>query len=130
MAIGILTHWTTLLISFFSLIFVYLAVVGLSCDTWDLFFLVAAYRLLACGRVSASLGGVGLLGGGLALLSWLYVVLIVLPGRICLCVCLPIWPVGSLKERHVCLPSYPQHDLNHMRNQKPYKKKIEIFKKG
>ena len=38
MAIGILTRWTTLLISFFSLIFVYLAVVGLSCNTWDLFF--------------------------------------------------------------------------------------------
>ena len=68
------------------------------------------------GRVSASLG-VGLLGEGLALLTLLSLVLVVLPGMICVCVCLPIWPVGWLKERRVCLPSNPQHDLNHMRNE-------------
>lgn len=79
----------------------------------------------------ASLGGVGLLGGGAR-----FPVPAVLGARcparndLCLSVCLPIWPVGSLKDRRVCLPSYPQHDLNHMRNEKPYRKKLKYFKKA
>ena len=135
MARGILTHGTVLLISFFSLI-VHLFRCAGSCGTWDLFFLsAAACRLLACGRKSGRvvhLWEEWVCWAGGARFPVPAVLGARCPARndLCLSVCLPIWPVGSLKDRRVCLPSYPQHDLNHMRNEKPYRKKLKYFKKA
>lgn len=37
---------------------------------------------------------------------------------------------GLVKGLGVSVSSYPQHDLNHMRNEKPYRKKLKYFKKA
>lgn len=100
----ILTHWTELLISFFSLTLISFGALGLSCSTWDLFFLGCSSRLLASGRKwkSQCISRSGSAGRG-ARSPDLAVLGACCPARNDLCVCLSPHLARGLVKGAACL---------------------------